>query len=202
MKKWVLILTTVVTMLISVFVCLYFEFTHSENLIITLLVGIITNTFVHNVNLINIEESSTDIHKSVKNIESFAQLKNAMENIEHPYFQKWARIKMDLLLSQNREFFAGTNRTYPQADDTWGIEGLKYTKKGGILKAVSVVSDYWEDGFVPEYLKVQEDLIKKKNVTIQRIFVFPKEKKSEYEEQMKFQKKIGIDVRYIFKENK
>jgi hypothetical protein len=192
----------IITMLISFTVCILSNITSVENIIITLLIGIISCTFSQNINLVNIEEFSIDINKNVRNIESLTYLKHTIENIEHPYFQKWAQTKLNFVLSQNRDFFAGTNYTFPQAADTFGIEGLKYTKQRGILKAVSVVNGYWDDvGFTQEYLKEQEDLIKNKNVTIQRIFVFPQDKKTEFDQLMKLQKEKGIDVRFIHKEN-
>ena len=200
-KKWEFIIIPAITMLISFLSCLFLKVSLVENGIITLLIGIISCTFLQNINLANIEESSIDINKNVRSIESFARLKHTIENIEHPYFQKWAQTKLDLILYQNREFFAGTNYTHPHAEDTFGIEGLKYTKQSGVLRAVSVVSDYWEDGFTQEYLRVQEDLIKNRKVTVQRIFIFPQEKKSEFEQLMKLQKGKGIDVRFIYKEN-
>ena len=78
---------------------------------------------------------------------------------------------------------------------------MSYTKKNGSIKAVSVVPDYWEDDFSKEYLEQQRLLIRNKKVTIDRIFIFTKEKKEKMNDQMKLQKDYGINVRFVYSDN-
>lgn len=99
---------------------------------------------------------------------------NQITTVEHPYFKKEIDEKMKEFLSDNQELLSGIHVTNPHADDTFGIEGISYTKEFGSIKAVSSIPDYWEDDFTKEYLKVQSELIDQKHVTIQRIFIFEK----------------------------
>lgn len=123
------------------------------------------------------------------------------KSIDHPYFTKWSQVKLSNFIEQNRDFFSGTHWTHPHAIDTFGIVGISYTKQNGTLHAVSSVPDYWDDPFVNEYLEQQRLLIREKNVSIQRIFVFPKENKEKITPQMFKQKDMGIDVRFIYSDD-
>lgn len=126
---------------------------------------------------------------------------NQITTVEHPYFKKEIDEKMKEFLSDNQELLSGIHVTNPHADDTFGIEGISYTKEFGSIKAVSSIPDYWEDDFTKEYLKVQSELIDQKHVTIQRIFIFEKKEWKKKEQHMKEQVKCGIQVFYIDKDS-
>jgi hypothetical protein len=108
---------------------------------------------------------------------------------------------LENFLEENREFFDGTNRTTPHSEDTFGIGGIQDTEKYGSIKGLSTVSDYWDDSFAREYLKVQKYLIDVKKVEIVRIFILEKNISEKAMEQMKYQLSMGIDVYYIYKDN-
>lgn len=122
---------------------------------------------------------------------------NQLSNMTHPYFKKRIDEQFKQFISSNKMLFDGVNITNPHADDTFGIEGISYTKEYGSIKAVSSIPDYWKDDFAKQYLKQQVFLIEQKHVSIQRIFIL---KKSEYKKQEKYmreQMKCGIQVFYM-----
>lgn len=173
----------------------------TDSLILSLLTSAITTLISLSYSVDQTRKLYHNLDENLKDIEVFLSIRTKTDKINHPYFAKWSQGKLRNILEQNREFFLGTNWTHPHAVDTFGIEGLSYTQRNGVIHAVSVVSDYWEDDFAIEYLEQQRLLIKKKNVTIQRIFVFPKENEDIIAIQMRKQKKLGIDVRYIYADN-
>lgn len=187
-----------ITILIS---SLVGEIKTTDSIILSILTGSITSLITLSFSVEQTRKMYYELNENIRDIESFLEIRSKTDRIEHPYFVKWSQGKLRSILEQNREFFLGTNRTHPHAVDTFGIEGLSYTRKNGTLQAVSVVQDYWEDDFTIEYLEQQRLLIKKKNVSIQRIFVFKKENEGQLYEQMRKQKSMGIDVRYIYSNN-
>lgn len=153
----------------------------------------------------NIQQENTLLQEQVRKIESqlgFAitllTYEQQIQKTEHPYFQKWIRRLVDDFLNDNSDFLNGTKITSPHKEDTFGIEGIKFTKTRGSIKAVSSVDDYWEDDFAKLYLDVQEQMIREKSVNITRIFLFPDEEtKNRKCRLMKQQSKRGIHVYYI-----
>lgn len=119
-------------------------------------------------------------------------------SVKHEYFKKWACIKINDFLSENNLFFEGTNITNPHSEDTFGISGIYYTRKS--IKATTAVSDYWEDGFTKEYLKLQGELIQG-GISIIRIFFVEEGKLIAAVPQMDYQYKIGVSVYYILRNN-
>ena len=119
-------------------------------------------------------------------------------DLSHPYFRKWACMKLNSFLSENNLFFDGTNWTNPHSEDTFGVSGILLTQKS--LKAITAVSDYWDDRFTIDYLKKQADLVKK-GIKIQRIFILDEDKLETARPQMEYQHRLGIEVYYIFKKN-
>lgn len=130
--------------------------------------------------------------------DSIADIRKFALSLEHPYFKKWAYVKIEEFLSQNNEFFQGTNRTNPHAEDTFGISGIEFTKKS--IKAITSVSDYWEDDFTMQYLEKQAKMIRE-GVEVHRVFVVENEKSQAAVSQMSYQHSLGINVYYIKKEN-
>ncbi len=191
---WVPLVVLILTFLISI---LFPNLTLTENIIISLLSSIASSLFVFAHNTEQIKKLYETLNDNLKDIEVLLDIRDHSESIEHPYFKKWTQKKLRTILEKNRELFSGTNHTNPHAEDTFGIDGLAYTLKNGSIKATSVVPDYWMDDFALEYLMAQKQLIEKKNVTIQRIFIFPSIKLSEYQDIMNKQAEIGIDVHYI-----
>lgn len=202
-QKFALIWIFPITVMFVSFVIAYFANVSTQNnVIITLLSGCFGSLLSIHYNIECLRDLYENVSGNVRDIEALQKIKNNIENIDHPYFQKWTRTKLEMILEHNRSLFSGKNYTNPHAEDTFGIEGLRYTRNNGTLKATSVVPDYWLDDFTKQYLKVQEELIRDKKVKIQRIFIFPKAMKKKYIKLMKDQVNIGIDVRYIHKENK
>lgn len=119
-------------------------------------------------------------------------------SVRHDYFKKWTSIKLNVFLSENNDFFNGTNWTNPHSEETFGIVGIGYTKK--CIKAVTAVSDYWRDGFSIAYLNKQHELIQN-GITVTRIFIIEKGKLAESVGQMEYQTSLGIRVYYIEKGN-
>ena len=130
--------------------------------------------------------------------QTLARLRDRVLGLRHDYFKKWVCMKVNGFLFENDDFFDGTNRTNPHAEDTFGISGISFTKKS--IKAITAVSDYWNDHFTVEYLKQQARLIEK-GVKITRIFVIEKGGLEAARPQMEYQKKMGIHVCYIEKGN-
>ncbi len=126
------------------------------------------------------------------------RLRRSAEGLEHPYFRKWAGVRLNAFLDENDGFFRGTNRTNPHSEETFGITGIAMTEHS--VRAITSVSDYWEDGFAAEYLGKQSELAAR-GVRIDRIFIIEEGKLAEARKQMEFQKAKGINVYYIVKGN-
>lgn len=129
---------------------------------------------------------------------ALSEVKHQIRNISHPYFRKWACIKLHEFLAENNALFSGNNFTNPHSEDTFGISGIKFTRTS--LKALTSVSDYWQDNFTIDYLAKQAELISK-GIKIQRVFILEEGGYEKAKEQMKYQKELGIDVYYIYKGN-
>ena len=130
--------------------------------------------------------------------ETLEYIRKKLLSVEHDYFKKWACMKINDFLLENEEFFEGTNWTNPHAEDTFGVSGIEFTKKS--VKAITAVSDYWQDNFTIEYLKKQADIIKS-GAVIQRVFVLEDNGLENAVAQMDYQYKLGIEVYYIEKNN-
>lgn len=152
------------------------------------------------------EYFSAVFDKLVRNLESqledhslysaLSEVKTHIHKISHPYFRKWACIRLNEFLAENKDLFTGANKTNPHSEDTFGISGIHFTKKS--LMAITSVADYWQDNFTKEYLAKQAELISK-GVKIQRVFILEKGGFDKAKEQMEYQKSLGIDVYYIYK---
>ncbi len=118
--------------------------------------------------------------------------------LDHGYFRKWACIRLNAFLTENDDFFDGINLTDPHAEDTFGITGIGFTRRD--IKAITAVSDYWQDPFIQEYLNRQAELIKR-GVTITRVFILEEGQYEKAREQMRLQASMGIRVFYINKGN-
>jgi len=129
---------------------------------------------------------------------SLERLQSKILSLQHPYFRKWAAIKINDFVYDNEDFFKGRNTTNPHAEDTFGVNGIEFTQKN--LKALTVVGDYWEDGFAIKYLQTQRKMIDR-GVTIERVFVIDKNHSESALAQMRYQKKLGIDVYFIQSDN-
>jgi len=125
-------------------------------------------------------------------------LKKSVYHLDHPYFRKWVCMKLNAFLADNKLFFAGTNWTNPHSEDTFGVSGLSFTQKS--IKAVTSVSDYWEDNFTIEYLKIQGDMASQ-GIEISRIFILERDKFDSVLPQLEYQRELGIQVYYIYKDN-
>ena len=132
------------------------------------------------------------LHKTIEN------LTKRVYNLEHSYFRKWACMKLNHFLSENNLFFDGTNWTNPHSEDTFGVSGILFTKS--TIKAITSVSNYWEDNFTIEYLKKQGELVKK-GIDIYRIFILEKDNMDIARPQLEYQRDLGIKVYYIYKDN-
>lgn len=129
---------------------------------------------------------------------SLSSVRKHTLSVHHAYFKKWAHIKLEEFLSENNEFFEGTNHTNPHAEDTFGISGIEFTKKS--IKAITSVSDYWEDNFTLEYLNKQAQMINR-GIEVHRVFVIEQGQIDKAIPQMDYQYNLGINVYYIEKDN-
>ena len=127
---------------------------------------------------------------------ALSEIKKYICNIKHSYFKKWAYIRLNKFIAENKELFQESNITNPHAEDTFGISGICFTRKS--LMALTSVSDYWQDNFTIEYLARQAELIKQ-GVHIQRVFILEQGGYEKAKDQMEYQKNLGIEVFYIYK---
>lgn len=182
------------------------SFSLQDSIIISLLLPTATTVIEFKfITDCSIQELKSKIHNLESDVHNLGQLWNFTEQVRkqlHPYFMKRIRQEIDSFFEKNMELFNGTYVTSPHDIYTFGVDGISCTKENGCIKAVSSVDDYWEDDFAELYLKTQERLIKESKVTIQRVFVFPETKLKEREPLLKRQYKLGIDVYYIFSENR
>ena len=146
-------------------------------------------------------EQNEKIVSKIDQLKLLSQLQDKLFGLTHPYFRKWAFLKLEKFIDENQGLLDGKNWTNPHAEDTYGIEGLLYTADYGSLKCLSSVENYWEDNFTREYLDAQESLIKIKKVRIQRVFSLDKKKYSEFYSIMERQYNLGIEIYYIFRDN-
>ena len=218
MKVFYFFILPLITIAFSALLCNFcLKLSAEENAIISILVGVLTAVYSQSYSLTKITDAhkKTHLHLKVSNSDAISELNRVYRaisqiekliNIEisssqlHPYFEKQTRLKLENSLLGIKDLLEGNNYTNPHNADTFGIEGLRHTLESGIIKATSVVEDYWEDRFTIDYLNVQEELIVIKNVTIKRIFIFPESKYEKIKPIMEKQKALGIDVCYIFKE--
>lgn len=126
-------------------------------------------------------------------------------SVEHPYFKHVLQNKiMDLIESDEvQTLINGTYVTNPQAQDTYGVNGLDYTEEFGNILFFSSIHDFWDDWRNVKdgkYLAKQVELMKYKNVSITRIFSINKSEFEKVKQLMKYQAELGIDVFYIFKD--
>lgn len=133
-------------------------------------------------------------------IETFLSFERELDKVTSPYFKKRInnslKKNLERFKEENKALFDGHVVTSPYSNDTYGVEGLKWTKSE--LLAVSSVTDYWErSGFVSEYLKTQFLLISEKSVVIKRIFIGTKDKIQSTLPLMQMQQEGGIDVYFI-----
>lgn len=138
-------------------------------------------------------------------IEVFLNFQKEIDNVESEYFKK--RIIKELkkniydFKEEHHDLFSGYVETNPYSNDTYGVEGLKYTKNE--LLAVSSVQDYWDrKGFVAEYLNTQLLMISEQSIVVKRIFIGEYEKLKSTLPLMKKQLDGGIEVFYIVSDNK
>lgn len=130
--------------------------------------------------------------------ETVSRVRQKTLSVQHDYFKKWVCIKLDEFLSENSEFFDGTNWTNPHSEETFGITGIGFTKKN--IKATTAVADYWDDNFTIEYLNRQAEMIQK-GIKIYRVFIVEKGCVEKAIKQMNYQHSLGINVYYIEKGN-
>ncbi len=199
------IIEPVVSFVFGLIICNILSFEMPESMIFsalcTVFVALIDINIRNQVASESSDEKISKIESKICEISVLSKLHNKLDAIDHPYFRKHAFQRLLSFINSNEDFFNGTNITNPHADDTFGIAGIMDTCEGGNIKAVSSIKDYWSDSFTTEYLRGQEELIKKKNVTIQRIFFLSKSNFDSMKKLLKKQKSIGIEVYYFFCEN-
>lgn len=147
-----------------------------------------------------IKKELNNIIQQINSMETFYTYQKYIENISHPYFKKQINIALeknfDIFMKNNHNLFNGYIETDPYENITFGIEGLKLTKKS--ILAVSSINDYWErDSFIKEYLFTQYNLIKNRKIEIKRIFIIKKDNFKKMRKVMSLQKSYGIEVYYI-----
>lgn len=177
-----------------------------ETIIISLLLMIFLSFVEHSVRdqsrSTKMIEKNEHLETKIDELKIFAEIKALVLQHQHPYFKEWGLLKLEKFIEDNESFYKGTHRTTPQAEDTFGIAGIRHTNEYGSLKCLSSVSDYWDDDFSIDYLKVQHELIEKKKVHIQRVFVLSEQEYEKYIPLFEKQTEMGIEVHYIFKENR
>lgn len=195
--------------LLSVIIGIIVSIALSTTIIDGVLVSLCLSTYSSILMLLyNFISSSNKIVKNqeynrskVDELVILSQIQERLNANKHPYFKKWGQKKILAFLDENEEFFNGVHKTYPHAEDTYGVEGLKYTNSFGTIKCTSLVPDYWDDEFTNEYLNYQKYLVENRGVKIQRIFFI---KKSDFEKMKSlfdYQHKMGIEVFYLYLEN-
>lgn len=182
--------------IISITAGYWMKLTKSEVFITTLLVAIFEKVFELTWKYIDFKGVHIKSLFEINEIRKYLSLVSKTDDINHPYFRKLMKSKLNDFIAKNEGLLKGVNYTTPHSFDTFGIDGLRYTKQS--IKAVSVVPDYWETNFSKKYLEKQEELILNSSVEIQRIFIFPEDKYYYYNTIMKEQSEMGIDVRYLF----
>jgi len=196
------IIVPLISLIIGVLFSNFLNSTTQETVIISLLLmiflSLIENTLKTQSNSKKNYKSSSQLETKIDELKIFAEIKDLVFKQKHQYFKEWGLIKLEKFIDENRDFFKGTNYTTPHSEDTFGIPGLKLTKRFGTIRALSSVKDYWEDDFIDDYLETQRILIAEKDVKIQRIFVINKNQLNNVKAIMEYQKKIGIDVFFIF----
>lgn len=200
-----MIIVPLLSLVIGVLFSNYIKATKQETVVISLALMIFLSLIEHTIkaqfNSKKIYESSSQLETKIDELKIFAEIKDLVFKQKHQYFKEWGLIKLENFIDENREFFKGTNYTTPHSEDTFGVPGLKLTKRFGTIRALSSVKDYWKDDFIDDYLETQRILISDKDVKIQRIFVIDKNQLNNVKEIMEHQKKIGIDVFFIFSGN-
>ena len=189
--------------IIGIIISVCMQVTIVEGLLISLGLGIYSSILVVSYNSISSNRkiliSQACNRRKIEELIILSQIQKRLNSNKHPYFRKWGQKKILAFLDENEAFFNGYHETHPHAEDTYGIEGLRWTCSFGTLKCTSCVLDYWDGGFAKDYLKHQEHLIKVRGVKVQRIFfITDLEKMKPLFAQ---QHNMGIEVFYIFSDD-
>ncbi len=195
------ILIPIFSLIIGVLFSILIESSVQELVTITLLTMIFSSLLEYNINsklsTKKIFENNMILNAKIDQLKLLSVIQDDIIKLKHPYFKKWSEIKLEEFIASNYDFFQGSNRTHPHAEDTFGIEGINHTQR--TLRCLSSVKDYWDDNFAIEYLKAQIALIKTKGIRIQRIWVIDKENFEKLFPKMENQLKSGIELYYIFR---
>lgn len=141
-----------------------------------------------------------NMRQQFSTLQTFLRFQKYINQTTHPYFKKHVNAaleeNLECFVKKNRDLIEGYVETNPYQQETFGIEGMKWTRVS--IYAVSSIGDYWErENFVSDYLQVQFDLINSKHVTIKRIFIASSAKRTEIESTMKLQRNNGIEVFFL-----
>jgi hypothetical protein len=146
----------------------------------------------------DIEDAVTRLHYSNK-------LAMELGRKRHPHFQRLLAERIDKFMADNKPILDEATETSPQSAETFGIEGLRFTKNR--LRCLSSIPTYWDDRRnLPDtsnggYLAAQKALIDSHKINIERIFVFCSADQAKYTPIMRAHKKAGVDVWFVLNDD-
>lgn len=151
------------------------------------------------------DKSFENLEDHVYFLETFLDFYQQINKIQNPYFRRKVNSEFLKMVEQfkkeKNDLLSGFVSTNPYCVDTYGVEGIKFTKNK--LLAVSSITDYWDrENFADDYLKTQYSLIENQSVSIARIFVGQKLHIESLYELMQDQCEHGIDVYYMETDSK
>lgn len=146
------------------------------------------------------DKSFENLEDHVYLLETFLDFYQQINRIRSPYFRRKINAEFMRMVeefkTQNEVLLSGYVETHPYCVDTYGVDGIRFTKHK--LLAVSSINDYWDrENFANDYLLTQYNLIENQSISITRIFIGEKEHLKSLVELMKDQDKHGINVYYM-----
>ncbi len=146
------------------------------------------------VELKNAKTRLAALSSKVELIHHGQHLDATLAEVKHPYFVSLISRRLKNLLTQNRDLFVQTERTYPSHANTFGAQGIRTTQDN--LKCVSYIPEYWEDKSDTEYMDTQVALMKR-GVKIKRLFIVNDKNRDNTRKQMAYQNGLGIETKCI-----
>ena len=150
------------------------------------------------------DKSFENLEDHIYLVETFLEFYQQISKIQSPYFRRKVNAEFMRVLEkfkvENETLLSGYVETHPYCVDTYGIDGIKFTKRE--LLAVSSINDYWDrENFANDYLNTQYSLIENQSIAITRIFVGKKVHLDSLRELMMDQYNHGIAVYFMEKDS-
>ena len=185
-----------------------FKIEITEGIILSLLLGIMSNqiqqNFVSFQNNERAEETYNTLVEKISEVAHISKLREKIKEINHLYFDKLERSLYDSFISEYERLAQGEFSSKLNTENAFLPKDMKYISNGAYLKMSCTIWNFSINIYKnEEYTLLLKDMINKRKITIKRIFIFSsKDEKEKYNDEMERQNKIGIQVYYVYADDK